>query len=677
MSNKKKYIVGIASFLLVVMLIFVFRESMSAILDNDVKVYPQSELKYFLNVSYDGVDVHGAVSSDASVSQVRSGYLYVEDKIPDGLEFIGFVTSENGTFGAKRRNSNESCGGNVVDDTNDASLTEGTWNSTHDTFTYHGLHYSEATRTVSFNVKNLKAGCELTVGIITKTPTVDDPNTLELERRRDFYNFAMSKERDLTINSNTVHVYIGDSNTNLYNVKYEYTGTIPINAPNPPLDATYSKGAEVGVAAPVNLEGYAFSGWTSSDVTVNNGSFIMPNNEVVFIGNFTPINANKVTYQINGVIPDDYVLPKEKNYYPNSIVEVDSLKEGDVIGGYSFLGWKSEDVIISSDNSFVMPSYDVVITGSFTKVTYKVKYEFYETILPPNSDELLPKSKSYLPGTMVSLESVTEPQGYKFLGWYKENNFEMPSNDITIYGEWEVQTDVFEPLIEKEVINLKDYYYPNETIEYKITVTNTASYEIHDVILKEEKENAIFKNSSNSNVEILSDKFIKILSIPSNSSVEVMAEYTILENDSKMVRNIVELKGAIADNNYRLKEKEYKATADIKIYPSVKICKKIDGKDVGNIFQFKISNDSYETWLILKKDECETLYLNPGSYYIKEIVPQEYYINKVEGSINSNNGILIVEENKDYLITFTNKFVRKGFLHSSGRVVNDILGGTL
>ena len=677
MKNKKKYFVGIALLFLIGILVFSFKDSMSAPLDNDVKVSPNTELRYFLNVSYDGVDKFGVESSDTNVSEVKSGYLHVEDKIPDGLEFMGFVTTDDGTFGAKEKNSNRACSGMIVDDTNEASLTEGTWNVGHDIYTYHGLHYSEATRTVSFTVKNLKAGCELSIGIITTTPTLDDPNTTEVETRRDFYNFGTARENDLTVNSNTVHVYMGNDMVNLHNVKYEYTGTVPTNAPSLPSDSFYASGAKVGVAANVNLEGYTFSGWTSSDVSVSNGSFIMPDSDVVFKGSFTAINANTVTYRIDddSPAPSDYVVPSKKSYYQGSTVTVDSLSIGDVIDGYRFLGWESEDIDISSDNDFIMPNSDVVLVGKFSEVKYQVKYAFYDTVLPENSDELLPPTRSYSPGTTVSLESVTEPEGYKFLGWYKEDTFEMPNEDITIYGEWKVQAGVFEPIITKEVINLKDYYYPKEVIKYKITVTNTASYEIHDVILKEEKENAKFTGEASRPSELQSDNFIKILSIPANSSVEVMAEYTVLENDSGKVKNIVEIQGALADNNYQLKDKEYIATADINVAPGVKICKKISGRDIGNVFQFKISNNNFETWLVLKKDECSTLYLNPGSYKISEIVPQEYRIKKVEG-ITSNNAILVVEEGRDYTITFTNEFIKKGFLHSSGRVVNEIPGGT-
>mgnify|MGYP002509399003 CR=1 FL=1 len=39
---------------------------------------------------------------------------------------------------------------------------------------------------------------------------------------------------------------------------------------------------EVSVAMEPTVEGYTFSGWTTTDVTINNGKFIMPNNNVTF-----------------------------------------------------------------------------------------------------------------------------------------------------------------------------------------------------------------------------------------------------------------------------------------------------------------------------------------------------------------------------------------------------------
>ena len=81
------------------------------------------------------------------------------------------------------------------------------------------------------------------------------------------------------------------------------------------------------------------------------------------------------------------------------------------------------------------------------------------------------------------------------------------------------------------------------------------------------------------------------------------------------------------------------------------------------------------SWITLEKDKCDTVYLDPGTYKIKEIVPQEYKIKSVTGSITTDDSNLVVKEDKDYEITYTNEFMRRGFLHSFGRVVNKIVQG--
>ncbi|MCQ2571214.1 MAG: hypothetical protein MJ154_03130, partial [Candidatus Saccharibacteria bacterium] len=157
----------------------------AATLENDVRVDTNAELKYFLTVKEDGVDASGKESSDTTRAQVKSGRIEVTDKIPDGLVFQGFIKTSDGTIGAaSRSDSNIACAGKVIDDTE----TDGVWNADNSEFTYHGLHYNKTTGIVSFAAENVQAGCELTVGIVVKTPeTVDDPTTSQIETRRDFF----------------------------------------------------------------------------------------------------------------------------------------------------------------------------------------------------------------------------------------------------------------------------------------------------------------------------------------------------------------------------------------------------------------------------------------------------------------------------------------------------------
>ncbi len=671
-KNKK---VLLPIFAILIMIITFIKISYSEELEDDVEVDTNSILTYYLHVTYDGIDRNGVHSNDTTIANINSGYMQIEDKLPDGLTFEGFVTTSDGSIGAVRRdNENIGCFGKVVDDTNDASPTEGTWNNDETEYTYHGLHYNKSTRTVSFKVNKLQAGCKLTVGIITRTPlTIDDPDTPVVEKRRDFYNFGNIIEKALSKNSNTVHVYMGRDDEPLYNVVYSYTGTVPNNAPLVPSLSNYIEGTSVGVASNPSVEGYTFSGWATSDVTVSNNSFTMPNTNVTFTGSFTENPKYNVRYTINGTNPEGYILPSTKNYYENAIVKLDSLKIGDVFNGYRFLGWGSSDVDITSDNNFVVPNHDVTIVGSFELVTYTVSYAFYDTLLPPNSNNYLPESETHRPGEIVTLPEVNDPEGYHFLGWYKENNFEMPNNDLTIYGEWGRQIGTFEPTITKELISQKSYYHPGDIVNFRINVTNTANFAITDVIVKEINDNAYF--TSGTGYTIQSDHFAKIDSMNANSSITLNASYVVQNNDNNIVTNSVELVSALANENYVLKEQDYIATANFNIQSKITICKNINGVSLPNEFQFHITGTNYDSWITIEKDECDSVYVDPGTYRIVEIIPQEYEIYSVTGAINHNDSNLIVTQGSNYNITFTNKFRQKGFYHSFGRIENKI-GGT-
>ena len=539
--------------------------SYSAILDNDVEVKLDTNLTYYLDVNYDGVDRYGIQSSNSATAEINSGVITITDKIPDGLTFIGFVTTDDGSIGAVKRSDGSTCVGKVIDDTNEASTSEGTWNNDNTEYTYHGLHYNANNRTVTFKVKNLKAGCKLTVGIITKTPaSIDDPLTQEVETRRDFYNFATIKEDSLTIDSNTVHVFMGDESLPMYYVDYNYIGdNVPYDAPLAPESKAYVAGAKVTVAPPVDYEGYTFSGWTSTDVTITNGSFTMPNNHVILQGSFTSIDKNDVIYEIDGVVPRGYIKPSTKDYYPESNVKVDSLSDGDVFNGYRFNGWDTSDVLVDDNNHFIMPDQNVTLRGAFTEVKYSVTYVFNNGSLPPNASSLLPEPRTYSPGETVVLADVIDPDGYHFLGWYHEDNFTMPEENVVIYGEWMVRTGTFEPAITKELVGEKVLYRPGETVTFKTTVTNTASFPIHDVMVKENVDNARFIEGEGYNLE--TNHIASIDNLNAGASIDLYSTYVVLDTDADTVTNEVILIGALADNHYVLKDKEYKATATFSV----------------------------------------------------------------------------------------------------------------
>lgn len=661
----------ILSIMLIILVSSAICYTLAEVLDNDVEVETNSELIYYLNVKYDGIDALGYSSSDARLSEVSSNTIYVEDKIPEGLTFTGFVTTDSGSMGAvERNNPNVSCLGNVINDTNEEG-NEGAWINNNQEFVYHGLHYNASSRVVSFNVENLKAGCVLTIGIKTRTPaTVDDPNTLEVEKRRDFYNFASVSENLITSFSNIVHVYMGINVNDFYSVSYEYDEGTSSLAPSLPPTVLYPKGSIVNISTDMNFPGYTFDGWTSNDVEITNNQFVMPDNDVVIKGSFSAVPSHTVTYLISGNKPSEFLLPISKNYYPNTIVNVDSLSAGEDFNGYTFNGWTSNDVVITN-GTFSMPNSDVTITGSFSEISYDVTYKFQGDVIPPNSETLLPLTRSYIPGDVVVLQSISDTVGYKFLGWYHEDGFTMPNEDVTIYGEWKRFNGTFEPSITITDISNRQYYKIGDIINYKVTVTNNENYPIKNILLKENLTDSVFVSK---NGYTISNTMAIIDEIGANSSFDVYAQYEVKETDSNTITNSVEIKGGYSDNYYELKDGDYIASITSNLQPKIKVCANVIGSNVGNYFQVRIFNNDHEYWANLSPSDCNIINVIPGTYKIFEITPQEYYINSITGDINENNSNLVISAGSNYEVNFNNKFKSKKFIHAFGRI-NDILQG--
>ena len=597
---KKKYFVIIGLIVLIGIIIYYLGSSF-ALIENDSRVAPNSKLTYYIDVIYDGKDSEVVTSSDTATAKVNSDYIYVEDKIPEGLTFNKFITAEDGTVGAVKRSDGSSCPGYVVGDSD-------------------GLKYDSDTRTVSFKVKNLQAGCKLTVGIETTTPS------LGTNKRMDFYNTANARENYFSINSNTIHTWMGDEDATLYTVSYSYTGDVPDNAPSLPNSSNYLDGVTVGVENDVDLAGYTFSGWSTEDVTVTNGSFTMPTSNVTFTGSFTPKATHNVSYNVTGTKPSGYMSPTTKSYGKGDDVVIDTLQVGDVVNGYKFLGWIPDDNDIDlSEGIFEMPNKDVVLTGTFEQVKYKVTYKFQGAEIPANANSLLPEEKSYVPGVKVTLEDEPTADGYKFLGWYHEDNFEMPEEDVTIYGEWMRQAGTFSPTIKKEIIDKSDTYHENDKVEFKITVTNNASYQIKEVLLEDKLDGSIFKTGTGYIVK--SDRYVVIPTINANSNVTVYAEYTVGNDINKDYTNEVELTGATADNNYILDtSREYKSSVTFNVSNLKLVVNKVnnDNEPLSGA-KYTLYKDSGATQSISDGLEFE---LEPNkTYYLRESkAPSGYQI---------------------------------------------------
>ena len=628
MKDRKRIFIGLgilAFILIVVAVIATF--SFAAPLDNDVKVEENSELTYYIDIIYDGKDGSAVTSSDNATAQVYSDYIYVEDKIPDGLTFKGFVETEDGTIGAVKRSDNSFCAGYVVDGVD-------------------GLKYDADTRMVTFKVKNLQAGCKITVGIITQTPSL--PSGVN---RMDFYNTAFGREGNQSATSNTVHAFIGRDSVTTYNVTYQYTGDAPDNAPSLPPVSSYAAGTTVGIAQDINLDGYQFSGWKLEGVTsVDGKSFVMPAKNVVLTGSFTKKEqkVEEVKYTISGVAPDGYLPPLDKSYPVGSDVKLDSLKPGDVINGYRFLGWKTDDVELpplttEESTIFTMPDNPVTLVGQFERISYKVTYKFQGSVIPPNSDSLLPSEESYYPGDKVITAPFPETSGYRFLGWYQADEFIMPEEDVVIYGEWMVEAGVFAPSISKDIVDKQTSYQSGDIVKFNIVVTNNENYEITDVMLEEQLDGAKFV--SGTGYEVKNDSYVFIPSIGPKGSISVSAQYVAGDDVVKTYKNVVSLTGALAEGNYILDtSKTYKAEIEFLVSNISLDINKVneDGEKLSNS-EFTLYRNSSLTSVVSKGLSFKGL--SPGTtYYLKETkAPSGYQLlgKTLEVKVDSSGKITI------------------------------------
>lgn len=155
-----------------------------------------------------------------------------------------------------------------------------------------------------------------------------------------------------------------------YKVTYEYTGTVPTGAPELPKEASYKAGVPVTVADAPTLAGYEFSGWTTSDANITNGSFTMPSNKVTLTGSWALRSdlSYTVHYYCNGtndkVAEDKTVEGKTFN---------ETVTETPVpVNGYTPVSADSKTITIGTGTNEITFYYykNVTLTAEDRIVTY-------------------------------------------------------------------------------------------------------------------------------------------------------------------------------------------------------------------------------------------------------------------------------------------------------------------
>lgn len=155
-----------------------------------------------------------------------------------------------------------------------------------------------------------------------------------------------------------------------YKVTYEYTGTIPADAPKLPDEASCKAGDTVKVADAPTLAGYEFSGWTTSDANITNGSFTMPSNKVTLTGSWALRSdlSYTVHYYWNGTndkVAEDKVVESQTF---NTIV----TEKPATVPGYTPVSADSKTITIGTGTNEITFYYykNVTLTAEDRIVTY-------------------------------------------------------------------------------------------------------------------------------------------------------------------------------------------------------------------------------------------------------------------------------------------------------------------
>ena len=161
-----------------------------------------------------------------------------------------------------------------------------------------------------------------------------------------------------------------------YNVSYAYTGEVPAGAPAVPAAASHKQNSTVSVAAARVLDGYTFSGWSTNDATVSDGSFKMPGKNVTLTGSWSP--RSDLSYTVN--------------YYWNGTT--DKVADSMVVSDQTFGDTVTDETPIAIDGYTAVPDQTSNLTiGTGANV---INFYYYKNVeLTENSDTVTYDSKEH------------------------------------------------------------------------------------------------------------------------------------------------------------------------------------------------------------------------------------------------------------------------------------------
>jgi hypothetical protein len=218
-----------------------------------------------------------------------------------------------------------------------------------------------------------------------------------------------------------------------YEISYSFSGDAPTKAPaserHYPNESVTTPTYEDVVDTTNNCR-WVFNGWNDTITS-------MPSNDVARVGTWEKQDAQSVTYEFTGIVPEDKTAPGSQTVIPGEKYIVDTtFKKGDTVntyddygnitGTYTFEGW-------NDPNNGVMDTDGVTITGNWTYTAVEVtKHQVtVPDVYPDNPDK--PNGETF--DVTNNSYIIVDPNGgeWEYNGTtYKTSTNVTVTDDITI-----------------------------------------------------------------------------------------------------------------------------------------------------------------------------------------------------------------------------------------------------
>ena len=205
-----------------------------------------------------------------------------------------------------------------------------------------------------------------------------------------------------------------------FQVTYSYTGTVPTGAPALPDGDTGTEGIQpfvhtygttVNVQTAPTLPGYTFSGWTTTDAEVSDGSFTMPDKNVAFTGSWTA-NEAKIEFVENGGVEVADMIGTTDAEITNTEMPTTSKN------GYTFAGWYDNSEFTGTAVTALPDAYPAGTTTYYAKWTIRTDLSYTVNYLEKGTTNVLATAKTQGNQTfgteITSADEVISINGYNF-----------------------------------------------------------------------------------------------------------------------------------------------------------------------------------------------------------------------------------------------------------------------